>query len=90
MYATCRSVYDKPKIKKMEMQKFSFTGIKNMLSRDEMKSIRGGSGDDGCSGKATCYDGTVVGGYFYCDTYDGSDGDVACGSHGPSVSCDCD
>jgi len=71
------------------MQKFSFTGIKNMLSRDEMRSIRGGSGSDGCYGIAICGDGATVYGNFICDDGNGLDGDLACGDNGPSVSCDC-
>ena len=72
----------------MEIKNPRFGNIKDMLSRDQMKQIRGGCGD--CAGYATCGNGVIVGGIFDCNDFVyGADGDAACGNNGPSTSCDC-
>jgi hypothetical protein len=50
----------KLKLKKMSKEKFLLSGIKNMLSRDEMKKIKAGSGCShlgaNCFGSFNCND----------------------------------
>jgi len=78
---TCRLAQGVPgkrfKIKKMEIKKTSFIDLKKVLSRDEMKKIKGGSGCEPgpCSGPGPC--GTGGCGCTYVSFPDGS-GDWFC------------
>ena len=44
----------------MKTNSAKFSGIKNMLRRDELKQIRGGSGTGGGGGGFSCPSGTPV------------------------------
>ncbi len=50
------------------MEKKKFNGIKNMLSRDEMKQIKGGSGGQCADGQGGC----SVGNACACDSHSGT------------------
>ena len=60
--------------KKMETKKVFFSNIKGMLSRDQMRQIKGGSGGGSDCKDSTCSGGGCDEGYS-CRTIDCCDGD---------------
>ena len=68
----------------MKTEKLSLKGIKNVLSRSEMKNIMAGSGSTSCS--LVCTDNGVRKDVASCSS---ADAHTACGSDLSTTTCTC-